>query len=466
VSLSIEVEFLRGIYESGSAERREESEWPPAPARLFCALVAAASGEEADDALRWLEEQPPPSIWMSGPADRTASLSRESYVPLNEIEKKPAAYGRFPSRKAGALQQWRHVSPRRPEVKYVWPTSAPEAVHVALDNLASAIPYLGRSTCPVEVRLMNASEQLIGDPGDGVVEFVPGGVGSSTIVDVPRPGYLAALRDAFDDDIRSHEVPRRRLSYGLDVQLGAAVSSPYDSNLIVLPFLDGRKIGGAHVMAASRSLLKALESRLDGGPLVLRGARPGEDRPEFQVLLLGLPDVLHGHATGFIAGMAVALPRNIEPTDRRAIINAILEVEAAGVAAGALGMLEFAQTPSTLSALNASRWTRPSTCWVTATPMSANRFVDLRKSAQAIDEVIRCCRHAGMPDPVDVEVSLAPLCEGAVAVRPNLRQRRAGDVPLPSFHVRLRFGTPIEGPVALGNLRRYGLGLFIPEDDQ
>ena len=63
---AITVELLTGRYDAADVQDRERAEWPPHPARLFCALVAAARSEEERSALRWLEDQPAPLVWRRG----------------------------------------------------------------------------------------------------------------------------------------------------------------------------------------------------------------------------------------------------------------------------------------------------------------------------------------------------------------------------------------------------------------
>jgi CRISPR-associated protein Csb2 len=452
----IEVEFLRGIYESGSVDRRQDSEWPPSPARLFNALVAVAQDGD-DESLRWLEAQPPPTMVMSGRSDVNVALSREGYVPLNTTEAN-SAYGRFPARKAGSLQQWCHVSPRVAAVAFHWPAPAPNETLDRLAAMVGAVPYLGRSTSPVEARAENVGDEFFND--DRQV-LVPGGPSEQTIVDVPRRGYLADLRAAFAEALPAHDVPRRRLSYGVEVKDGGVHASMYDPAFDILPFAN-RRIGPGQVMAATRALLKAIESHLDGGPLVIRGAHKGEDRPKFQVLLLGLPEVGYQHASGLIPGLAICRPRDITIGDRRSLSQALIAIEERGVVAGILGKLMFSDEPSPLRALDPARWTRASQHWVSATPMSADRFVNMRKPGEMDAEVKRACAHLGLPEPT-VYTSLDPLCEGAESVRQSQRMRRAGEAPTPSFHARIEFEVKVSGPIVLGNLRRYGLGLFLPE---
>lgn len=81
---TIRVELLTGRYAAGP-----QREWPPAPARLFYAAVAAWGDGGSDlaerDALLWWEQQRPPSIVCSGPS---AVLMREDvghFVPINDV---------------------------------------------------------------------------------------------------------------------------------------------------------------------------------------------------------------------------------------------------------------------------------------------------------------------------------------------------------------------------------------------
>jgi CRISPR-associated protein Csb2 len=81
--------------------------------------------------------------------------------------------------------------------------------------------------------------------------------------------------------------------------------------------------------------------------------------------------------------------------------------------------------------------------------------------------VAEACEHIGLPRPVSVEISLAPMLPGAQPVhafrpwpdRPG-RNRRA------RVHAELRFDRPVRGPVLLGAGRYYGLGLCLPVSEQ
>lgn len=82
----IEVNFLTGRCVSSSHNNRKRSEWPPHPARLFSAMVAAWVDAEEPNlseraALEWLETLPPPSIAASDAVPRTVV---SHFVPVND----------------------------------------------------------------------------------------------------------------------------------------------------------------------------------------------------------------------------------------------------------------------------------------------------------------------------------------------------------------------------------------------
>lgn len=103
--LAIEFELLTGRYAATAHNDRSRAEWPPHPARIFSALVAAhyegrdpCPRERA--ALEWLEQQPPPS--MAVPLEGVAFRDVKSvYVPINDV----SAIGDLDKRRRDAEDQ-------------------------------------------------------------------------------------------------------------------------------------------------------------------------------------------------------------------------------------------------------------------------------------------------------------------------------------------------------------------------
>lgn len=85
--IAIRVEYLTGRAVATEYNDRDFAEWPPHPARLYSALVAAwadvdAPCEAERSVLDWLATQPAPSIAASG---ATRRIVRDHYVPVNDV---------------------------------------------------------------------------------------------------------------------------------------------------------------------------------------------------------------------------------------------------------------------------------------------------------------------------------------------------------------------------------------------
>lgn len=98
--IAIDVEFLTGRYVATSYNDRMRAEWPPHPARLFSALVAAwAEDDEPDEetaaALDWLAASGPPEI-VADPNDRVSRRTvMNVYVPDIGASLVPAVHSAF-----------------------------------------------------------------------------------------------------------------------------------------------------------------------------------------------------------------------------------------------------------------------------------------------------------------------------------------------------------------------------------
>ena len=463
--MSISVRLRHGRYDAGG-DRPSDAEWPPHPARVFCALAAAASTDAAWAALRWLEAHPAPEIWAD-PADRVRTSRTAAYVVENAID---AGGGNqtWPGRDNG-MRTRAFAVPATDTFTVAWPHADPPAGVIAeLRALARAVPYVGRSTSLAEV---SVGQSAPGDPGGRVVyEAVPPGDSRAAWqVRVPYLGYVDELQAAYDDGRRSWEVSRA-VPYavrqhraapagGDDRPSGRSAASPFEDLMVWALARPIARISGGQVVALASALRKAVMSRIpDPIPAQLSGhGAPGQPHLGF----LALPDVGHEHADGHILGVALAVPRDLPPADLTLLLRGVIMDPLAQLRMPGGSTLTL-QYGADRYGLQPSRWearSRGSREWVTATPLMLDGH--LRRGRDEASEVARSLTIAGYPQPASVEVSAAPLTAGAVwrprpGTMPTSRPQRR------LLHARIRFAEPVIGPVLAGSMRYLGLGLFLP----
>jgi CRISPR-associated protein Csb2 len=463
--ISITVRLRHGRYDAG-ADRPGDAEWPPHPARVFCALAASASTDAGWAALRWLEAHPAPEIWAD-PADRVRTGRTAAYVVENAIE---ASGGNltWPARDNG-MRTRAFAVPATGTFTVAWPQADPPAdVLAELRVLARNVPYVGRSTSLAEVSVLQSAPR---DRG-GRVAYEAVQLGDPRVawqVRVPYPGYADTLQAAYRDGRRSWEVSRavpyavrqhRATAGGGDDQSsGRPTESPFEDLMVWGLARPIARISGGQVAALTSALRKAVMSRIpDPIPAQLSGhGAPGRPHLGF----LALPDVGHDHADGHLLGVALAVPRDLPPADLTLLLRAVIMDPLWQLRMPGGRTLTLQYGPDRYG-LQPARWaagSRGSREWVTATPLMLDGH--LRRGRDETSEVARSLVIAGYPQPAEVEVSAAPLAAGAVW-RPRPGTLPAGRPQRRLLHARIRFAEPMTGPVLAGSMRYLGLGLFLP----
>jgi CRISPR-associated protein Csb2 len=447
--LALEVTFLLGRYSATDYRDRDQPEWPPHPARLFSALVAASYqaglGESARATLLWLESQPPPHVCVPRAASQAGVTA---FVPVND----PVA-DYLPTRVERQPRSFPSVVPERPVAHFVWPDACPDATLFGLlHQVAQAVTYLGSSRSPVRVSLCDSPPPPTWVPDEG----------GALVLRVPSSGRLEQLDWCFDNGLRPP--PGTFQAYA-----PADTPSPVPPAESVFGELVTFRLGGPVRMEVQTTL--KLTDALRGAVLSLagEGGRPvpgllsghGE-HPHAAYLALPFVSERQEHADGHVMGVAVAFPRLIDPGVRRQSLRplaALQHLDVPGVGRLPLERIT-AQSPDPPANLRAATWSRPSASWATATPVLLDRFP--KKGATAEEIVVEACRYIGLPRPREVTPSrFSPL----FGVEPSgrfLKTRRVGDPPRLSTHVTLTFYRPVRGPVLLGAGRYFGLGLMRP----
>ena len=467
--LAISVEFLHGTFRGdpdGTAITGELTigEWPPSPARLFAALVAADGTRQASRVtdgheLVWLERLPPPAIHAESEPCHQKLWSR--FVAKHVAHGTPAkkTHHEYVAREGALHRPGVRVAPRNPLVVYRWNVEPPdEETLESLGRRAARVGYLGASDSPARVRI--ATELPFDAVGD---VFVPD-PGGDIHIRVPRPGDVDVLDRMYDAwKERGASVTRSQFPALLH---WAMYRSPgghdvTDRGEVVAwlrlhPAVSGRRISA--VTALFKDAVLSRHQRMHGEPpAILHGhgfASPGYDLARY----LALPDAGYPRSRGRIHGLALWLPPGSDRVQRQRAREAAVAIDAL-VGRGVETSVEPRGDEERPWAANPRRWRGPSPTWVTAFPV-----VHERRGVPGLSEAARWCRHAGLPDPVAFRSLRTPLLPGAVDLAPE-EVNRPGRPALPYSHAEFRFAEPIAGPVVIGAGRQRGLGLCVPVDD-
>ncbi len=468
MSLVVDIELISGRYDAAGAGDRDAAEWPPHPARVFCALVASARSDGEREALRWLERQPPPTVQA---AAMTHAEERASYVVTNSVEKKGGS--QFHPGRTNALKVRHAAVPGSPRVRVVWPDADAEPSTVGLlDGLARRVPYLGRSTGVAALSIRVGSEPGPTGLDGGLQQFDPApGEPGGLALRIPYPGYLDLLVEQHDDGRPAWEVSRdvtyhRRDSEPRREASPAPAPSVY-SDVIILRFTGVRPDGRLTVLFTEALRRAVMSATADPLPDALHG-HDADGRPH--VAFLALPNADNEHADGHLMGMAVAVP-DLPEAERRAIVRGVLvgmRSEVDGSESGRrslrlrvprIGEVDLEYQPGLVRpwGIRPERWRQGSDRWVSVTPVILDRYP---KRGAVEQEIARSCVQIGLPEPRDVLVSTAPLVTGGIRMRPHdLPEQARGKL---FRHVKLDFDQKVAGPVLLGAGRYLGVGLMAP----
>ncbi len=465
--LAISVELLHGTFRGdpdGTANtgRLVRGEWPPSPTRLFAALVAADGTREkcrvTDGAeLTWFERLPPPIIHAHARPCHQPLAPR--YVVRHGGSPK-GTHQEYVGRTGVLNRAGARVAPRDPRVVYSWNVeSPPQGILDALRLRAARVGYLGASDSPVRVRVttrMSASSATLSDT------FMPDRRGD-LVIDIPEPGRLQVLDRMYDEwCARGASMSRlqfQALQHGLPYRSPGS-AEPVDRGEVVAWLRLGAAVSGRRLSAVTALFKEAVLSQHQNihgePPAILHGH--GFSGSGYEIArYLALPDVGYRWSRGRIHGLALWMPPDCDFGARqraRDAAFAIRQLTGRGVDVSVAPRDDEARPLAT----QPDRWLRWSRGWVTAFPA-----VHERRRTLDLAEVVRWCRHAGLPEPVAFRSARTPLVPGALDLAP-VEVNRPGRPARPYSHVELRFAQAVPGPVVIGSGRQRGFGLCVPVD--
>ena len=381
-NIGIEVNFLTGRFVATCHNDRRQSEWPPHPARLFSALVAAwADADELDAeeraALEWLESQAPPEISASEAVPRKAV---SHFVPVNDASVAPrswyerragnvsgladqlhaelAASGGELTKRAAQIERkltrarevedqvgragntnpasavamlpelrgkqgrfYPSVTPDDPRVCFLWDVPAPDEVAETLDRLLRRVTRLGHPSSLVSCRLIANAPCATFQLGEGRHDMR--GV---------RRGQLAELERQFSRHmgLKPRSLPYANVRYRAVTESAQQPEKECKPNTaghwIVFEFMPGSR---SFPVTRAVELATAMRAAVfhhaeDPIPEEVSGHLP-DGRPTSvpHVAFLPLPYVGFEHADGRLLGLAVSVPDAVSAHARRAVYRAI-----------------------------------------------------------------------------------------------------------------------------------------------
>ena len=384
-NIGIEVNFLTGRFVATCHNDRRQPEWPPHPARLFSALVAAwADADELDAeeraALEWLESQTPPEIaaseavprkavshfvpvndasvvsrsWYERRASDVSGLTNQLYAELaasggelttraakverkltraRDVEAKvglagntnPAsAVAMLPEQRGKQGRFFPSVTPDEPRVRFLWDVPAPGDVAEALDRLLRRVTRLGHPSSLVSCRLVaNASGVTFERDETG-----EGGHAMRAI----RRGQLTELERQFSRHrgLNPRSLPYTNVQYRSVAEPAQRPKRECRPNTagqwIVFEFMPGsRSFPATRAVELATAMRAAVFHHVeDPIPEEISGHLP-DGRPTTvpHVAFLPLPYVGFEHADGRLMGLAVSVPDAVSAHTRQAVYRAI-----------------------------------------------------------------------------------------------------------------------------------------------
>lgn len=435
--LALRCQFLLGSYQaSDPLVGFAEAEWPPHPARLHAALVAAAwalgdGTRPRPDALATLREleRTPPSLVLPSAETRTPATA---YVWQN------------PKRNAARHRGERQFPAAVVGDEPVWFRFDLEPTPPVLRELAEAIAFVGSSRSPVCCDVVDEPPPLDG------IELAPANGGARTLR-IARPGF-------------TDEMVERRFEYPPVVfgamqayarkepEAPAPARGPF-AELLVARFVDAFPLTLHHAALVTDALRQAVLAQAgEGAPAVLHGHGCNP-----HTAFLALPDVGHEHATGALRGVAIALPGVIESADRDAAVAAFRAIRSLRVDRR-LAPVRL-EPGGELRSLAPNRWIGPARLWRSVTPIVVDRHP--KRSSGGVEGALRVAvANALLPEPIRIEASTVPYMPG-----PPVARGFRGEIPRGMrVHVELEFAEPVRGPLLVGRGRYLGIGLLAPAD--
>lgn len=477
---------------------RGESEWPPAPGRVFQALVAAAGRgselpEDAAEALEWLETLPAPLV---GAPRAKLGAAAALFVPNNDADAVPDP------RDVSGIRTKKIVRPRlfsaSVPLLYAWELPSESDVASVIVDIANDLYQLGRG-----VDVAWASGELV-DPAElelrlesygGVLHHPNEGAQGGPMLPCPTRGSLASL-------VRRHRTPKLQTE-GIGKKARVLFTNPPKAIFESVSFapsvrrvvyaLQDRDAPKPWAWRLHRAT-KLVERVRDTAAARLRDGLGGSDHMVERCLIgrkadgrdagptveririVPLPSIGSHHADRAVRRVLVEIPSRA-PLRSVEVEWAFAGLEWLDPETGEMSPLVLARAPDDDML---DRYVLPSRRWRSVTALALpeparRRRIDptrqrdeakpgterMEEERQAVLAVHRALRHEGVrATAVKVRVQREPFEPRGARAELFAEDTRFAKEQL--WHVELELDRQVRGPMVLGNGRFLGLGVMVP----
>ena len=490
-SLLITVRFHECRYHGQGDGFSESDGWPPSPARLFQALVAAAARgaqlrSEDRQALMWLEQLDPPEI--AAPAVRRGRAVKV-FVPNNDLDSKEGDPARVSETRVE--KRWRpcFFDSQEP-VLYVWDFEAgpAEAEASRICSIAERLYQLGRGIdiAWAEGQILDRNNVKVILESHPTILRKPRKSGSTA---VPHPGTLDSLilryqrkRERLTTVLEGrksyqlftqppkasfshagYEAPPRQLHFELRLPSGGFAPRPLATSASL--------VTGLRNLAADR-LSDALPDKAALFERIIIGRGAGPADLDQRIRLIPIPSIGTMHTDPSVRRIMVEVPANcpIRLDDLRWAFTGIQPFDPG------TGEIWSGSLVSTDDSRMADRFAQSGRVFRSITPVAlpiaSRRYLEgsrpqkrgeerVQEEWQAAGALVQALRHTGIrARPTDILVRKEPLHRRGVRAEKFADGSRFSKHVL--WHAELRFSELIPGPLVVGNGRFCGLGLLEP----
>lgn len=503
-ALLISVRFHDGRYHGAG-------DWPPAPARLFQALVAAAAPPGLDDvkaeALRWLEKLDAPTI--AAPAAHSGQ-NVNLYVPNNDLDAKGGDIRRIAEIRSATKRIRPHLFDATVPLLYIWRFDGDESQADCICDIANGLYQLGRGVDMAwavgELVDETKVEEQLGDYPGAIYRPSQGSKGLQ--LDCPATASLDSLearhkaramrfRHVKDGrKIRTEFVNAPRPRFRIVTYNSPATRLLFELRRTTAPGAPFApwplKNAAALVRALRDGAFVRLDKQLNGSGVVekvLIGRNATEADKMLRICIIPLPSIGHVHADPGIRRALVEVPPDCPiRADDIAWAFSGLVISAHGIDVGTgeitsddywMEQLVSASDNSMLAHYGVAE-ERAARLWRSVTPLAlpeevkrrrvdpANQREGAKGGKERADEQQRACRaviqalrHVGLREKVaGLRVQREPFYAKGERAETFAADTRFSKHQL--WHVEIKFAEAVNGPLLLGNGRYCGLGLMAP----